>query len=612
MNTVTIVWWMGAGMCLALACLHFLVWFQNRKMWASLAFCVTALSAIYHAASEIGMMYSHSPEEWGKFMQWSHVGSFLALSGTMTFLHFYLGTGRRWLLFFTIGLRFCTLVLNFCFHPNINYLEIRSLRRITFLGDEVAVLNEATVNPWMWVAQSCFVFWLIYIVDASIVLWRKGNADERRRAVIVGAGTALFVVVGTGHAVLALNRVIEAPLAASVAIQLMVLAISYELSRDVLRAARLAQELSASEQRLSLAASAAKVVLWEWQVDQDLVWTSSGGRALFDSGSDAFLSFKHFSKTLHPDDRDHVLHAIRRAVETGGSFSLEYRRLMPDGTVRWIAGSGRAGLDPGTGAALMRGVSVDITESRSAKEALRLQREQLSHTLRLATMSQMAASIAHELNQPLTAMINNAGAGRRMMAKGMADNEEIRRILSDITEDGHRAGEVIRGIRGLVRRDEGGRDFITIHDMLAPLRRMISAEALARNASVVEDFEPTLPSVEANSIQMQQVLLNLVMNALDALDMPGATARKVVIKAQTEGTTALCVSVRDFGPGLPDEGAGKLFEQFYTTKPNGMGMGLVIVRHIVEAHGGSLRAYNEEDGGARFQFRLNVAKTFPL
>ena len=608
MNTVTIVWSTAAGVCLALAGLHFLVWFQNRKAWASLAFCVTALGAVGHAAAELGEMFSRTPEEWGACMRWSHIASFLAIAGTMSFIHFYLGTGLRWLLLSTIGLRFFILVLNFCLQPGINYRVIHSVRQIPFLGEQVTVIDQAVINPWVWLAQLCFLLWFIFVVDAAVRLWRRGTAEERRRAVVVGGSTALFVLIGAGQAVLTLNLIIEAPLIASIAIQLMVLSISYELSRDVLRAARLTRELHASEQRLTLAASAAKAVLWEWRVDRDEIWASSGARALFDSASDQPLDFHHLTKTLHPDDRERVLQVIRQAAAAHGSFNLEYRRVMPGGDVRWIAGSGAAELDATSGATLVRGISVDITESRRAEEALRQQRDQLSHTLRLATMSQMAASLAHELNQPLTAMVNNAGAGRRMLAKGVADETELTEILGDIAADGHRAGEVIRGIRALSRRDEVPRVVMDIHEALHSMRRMIAAEALAREAIVTEDLAPALPQVEVNVVQIQQVLLNLVINALDALDMPGAVERRVIIQTRQEGADTVCVSVRDFGPGLPPEGPEKLFEQFFTTKPNGMGMGLVIVRNIVEAHGGSLTAANAEGGGARFQFRLHVAK----
>jgi two-component system sensor kinase FixL len=251
---------------------------------------------------------------------------------------------------------------------------------------------------------------------------------------------------------------------------------------------------------------------------------------------------------------------------------------------------------------------VDITDRRQSENDLHQQREQLSHTLRLAIISQMATSLAHELNQPLTAVANNAGAARRMLAKGTATDAELGEILSDIADDAHRAGEVIRGIRGMARRDHGPREAVDLHALVAIVQRLVAAEALARNCEFVAEIAATLPWVHANPVQLQQVLLNLLMNAFEASDLPGAVARRVVLRTEAEGDSAIRLSVRDHGPGLPPEGPGKWFEPFHTSKPNGLGMGLVIVRGIVEAHGGSLQVDAAEGGGACFHFRLPAAK----
>jgi signal transduction histidine kinase len=242
-----------------------------------------------------------------------------------------------------------------------------------------------------------------------------------------------------------------------------------------------------------------------------------------------------------------------------------------------------------------------------AEEQLRQQRAQLSHTLRLATMNQMASSLAHELNQPLTAIVNNAGAARRLMARGIADTSQIGEILADISQDGHRAGEVIRGIRGLVRRDEGHHGLIHPNDLVATVSRLVAAEVTARNCALTEDLAPAVPPVAGNAVQLQQVLLNLVMNAFEAADLPGASARRVIVSTEVEGDRTVRIGVRDFGPGLPPNGAQPLFEPFHTTKPDGMGMGLAIVRTIVEAHGGTIGASTMDDGGACFFLRLPAA-----
>jgi len=488
MNTVMVIWSAAAGAGLMLAVLHFFVWFRDRRAWASLVFSLSAVFVVLTALCELNMMLVQTPVDFGFWLRWIHVPGFLAITGTMIFVRLFLGTGRIWLIALTVTLRLISLVLNFSFHPNINYREIRSLHFIPFLGEKVAVAGDAIPNRWMWLAQACFLLWFIFAVDAGVKLWRGGDADKRRRAVFVGGAMALFILLGTGHTVLALNGVIRSPLLPSLAFLFIIFAMGYELSRDVLRAAQLSRDLRASE------------------------------------------------------------------------------------------------------------------------AAFQQQREQLSHTLRRATLNQMASSLAHELNQPLTAVVNNAGAGQRMISRGIADTAQLEEILADIKADAHRASEVIRSIRGMARRSADSREKVNVNDLVASVRRMITAEARARGCVVVEELAPSLPPVEANTVQIQQVLLNLLMNAFDASDMAGAVARRVIVRTEAEGESSICVSVRDVGPGLPPDGAEKLFEPFHTTKANGMGMGLAIVRSIVEVHGGSVGANNAEGGGACFHFRLPAVK----
>lgn len=602
MSWVTVIWSAASGACLILAGMHLVVWLRDRRARASMVFALTALAVVGAGTCELRMMMSHTPEAYGLHLRELHLWGILVIAGTIGFVHLYLGTGRLWLAGLTIGARLVSLGVNYALPPNINFREIRDLHRIPFLGEEVAIVGDATLNPWMWFAQSTFVLWLAFMIDAAATLWRKGGAEDRRRAVMVGGGMSLFILFGMGHTVLVLNQVIESPLLPSLAFVLMTMAMGYELSHDVLRASRLAHDLHESEQRLSLSASAAGIALWETNMRDNSLWLSSEGRSLFGMTRAGRTDFGELASRIHPDDRQRVLDEVRRAMESCGEFEVEHRLRFPDGSVRWIASSGAAEKDDG--AVILRGVSVDITDRRQAESELRQQREQLSHTLRLATMSQMATSLAHELNQPLTAMANNAGAARRMLAKGTADEAKLGEILTDIVDDAHRAGEVIRGIRGMARRDHGPREPVDLNALVEAVQRLAAAEALARDCELVVETAPSLPRIEANPVQLQQVLLNLLMNAFEASDLPGTRARRVVVSTVAEGESAIHVSVRDHGPGLPPEGAAKWFEPFHTSKPNGLGMGLVIVRGIVEAHGGSLRVDAAEGGGACFHFQL--------
>ena len=604
MNWVILLWSAAAGASALLALMHGLAWLRNRDSWHYLCFSVMALSVIAMAVGEVTIMQELSPERVGWLGRWIHVIYAVTTVSSMGFVHLHFGTGSRPLLLIAVGLRAAALVANFTTGENLHLIAVERLDRLPFLGTTVSILGQWTANPWALLGQAASLAQLIYVLEASQRLWRRGGPDDRRRALVVGGALSLFIVSVSAQAGLVVSGVLRMPFVMSLLFLAVLVAMSHELSREIWRASRLSRDLGASERRLTLAASAARVVLWEWQAGRPTIWTSSGAGAFFDIPPDQPLNYEHFTRSLHPDDRDAVLAKIQAAVEQLGAFTTDYRRVYADGSVRWFADSGTAEREATTGAVLLRGVSMDVTETQETKEALRAQRDQLSHTLRLATMTQMASSLAHELNQPLTAIVNNANAARRMMAKDTATREELLEIFEDIAADGRRAGSVIQGIRSLTRPQEQKRVGLRLNGVISDLMPLITAEAHARRVEVVEDLADALPKVSGDPVQIQQVLLNLAINAMDALDMPGATERKVVIRTEAEGVSSILASVRDYGPGLPPEGGERLFDAFFTTKPHGLGMGLAIVRSLVEAHGGTITASNAPGGGALFQFRL--------
>jgi len=221
----------------------------------------------------------------------------------------------------------------------------------------------------------------------------------------------------------------------------------------------------------------------------------------------------------------------------------------------------------------------------------------------------MGTSLAHELNQPLTAIVTSARAAQRFIERGDLDPGQLREMLADIAAEGRRAGEVIRGIKGMVRKVESERRALDLNEVVADVLRLVRADALAHGCTLSPMLQPALPRVLGDSVQLQQVLLNLIINAFDAMrKTPGNPCRVEVASRSIEGT-AVEVSVRDFGPGLPVDAPDRIFERFFSTKSDGMGMGLAIARSIVESHGGTLGGENAEGGGARFRFRIPAQVT---
>ena len=244
----------------------------------------------------------------------------------------------------------------------------------------------------------------------------------------------------------------------------------------------------------------------------------------------------------------------------------------------------------------------DMTDRQRAEEATR----DLTHAARLAAVGELTASIAHELNQPLSAIASNAAAGRRFLSHGSPDQEMLQELLRDVGSDARRAGEIIHGLHHLVRKKEGIRRLISLNEIVGEVTRLLHSDFVGRNASVRTDLAPDLPKVEADPIQIQQILLNLLLNSLEAMESTPAPNRSVNISTNVEGEFVR-MSVRDHGIGLPQMNPEQIFEHFYSTKPEGMGMGLTIVRSILDGHKGDLKAENTDDG-ACFSFRLPIAK----
>jgi two-component system sensor kinase FixL len=226
-------------------------------------------------------------------------------------------------------------------------------------------------------------------------------------------------------------------------------------------------------------------------------------------------------------------------------------------------------------------------------------------------MGELTASVAHELNQPLSGIISNASAGQRFIDRGDVDLGELRELLGDIIADGRRAGDVLRGIRSMLKKGVTNRQRVNLNDLVVNVARMVSPNAMLQSCKVETLLVPDLPIVQADPIQLQQVLLNLVINAFDAMCDTPVPNRKIVIATERNVDGAIHASVRDHGIGISEEVRERVFEQFFTTKAKGLGMGLAIVRSIVESHGGTIAAENADGGGARFYFTL-PAKPEPL
>ena len=362
------------------------------------------------------------------------------------------------------------------------------------------------------------------------------------------------------------------------------------------------------EARINLAAESADLAFWILYPEQNTAWMSEKGRLIYGFDSNLPLSCDLILSRVHPDERADVKAVYDRSCALYGTFESEHRLLLPYGRTRWVIMRGRCLKDDEGNLLETIGVTLDVSKQKEADLQLQHQREEMAHRNRVSLMGEMTASFAHELNQPLTAIANNASAARRFLERGNIDPALLQQLLQDMVADSQRAGEVIRGIRSLVRKEKSVQTVLDLNAVITDTVRLVSTDVLSRESVVITELDPLLPQVSAALVQIQQVLLNLIINALDSMESLPPPERRVIISSRSDKGNVAEVSVRDFGTGLPKDDPDKVFHHFFSTKQKGMGMGLTIVRSIIEAHGGTIVAENASGRGARMIFRLPAVR----
>jgi PAS domain S-box-containing protein len=287
---------------------------------------------------------------------------------------------------------------------------------------------------------------------------------------------------------------------------------------------------------------------------------------------------------------------------------FEHTRPNPDGSKRYVSVSGLPMFDKTERFVGYRGVGRHITERKRAEEALRSAQAELAHANRLATMGQLTASVAHEVSQPIAATLINAQAALRWLGAQPPNLNEVRQILGQITSDSKRAGDVIGRIRALIKKAPPRTERLEINEVIVEVIALTRGQAVQNGVSVRTQLADGLPLVQADRVQLQQVMLNLIINAVEAMSDVSEGARELLIATCGDAENGVGVSVRDSGPGLDPLSVDHLFDAFYTTKSSGLGMGLSICRTIIEAHGGRIRASTNEPRGAVFHFTLPLER----
>jgi two-component system sensor kinase FixL len=604
MNVVIVVYAMIAGVGFTLALVHLPVWLLNREARTSLAFTVAALCTGAIACAELVMLTATTPAGFALAQRWSNLPLALLFIALAAFGHQYLGGGRIWLALAGIGMRIVALALNFGADDNINFREVTSLGSVDFLGARVAVAIGVR-NPWSAILQLDAFLLMLFFADASAAAWRQGR---RSVALLVGGSLTFFMLASALRSLLVVWLGLEIPSMASLFSLGVVLVMGYAMSADLLRARELAHALAERELQANLTAEAGHMGTWVRDMATGAIQMSAKGRDLLGFSADEKVTFDSLLRRIRADDRVGFEERLARAARECGPYHVEFRLALPDGQIRWIAAMGRVVCDARGRPARSRGACIDITTRKmQERETLRL-RHDIAHVGRVSVMGQLASALAHEINQPLGAILRNAEAASLFVQEPSPDLAEIAAIVEDIRKDALRASAVIDRVRGLLRRQKMTTEMLDTGQMLGDVARLLRPDALARHITLLFDAPPGLPSVQGDRVQLQQVLLNLIQNGMDAIGTEDGRARTVAVTARRSARETLEISVADSGSGIPAGEEHQIFGPFFTTKKAGIGLGLSISRSIVEAHGGHLHCENNPGGGATFRFTLPVAR----
>jgi PAS domain S-box-containing protein len=367
--------------------------------------------------------------------------------------------------------------------------------------------------------------------------------------------------------------------------------------KDAEKKLRRSEAFLATGQRLSRTGS------FYWQMETgEITWSEELYR-IFEFDQSTPVTLERIASRVPPEELPMLNDMIERAQRAASDFEYEHRLLMPDHSIKYVHLTAHADRDP-QGRLVYIGAAQDITRRRLAEEALGKVRLELAHAARVTSLGELSASIAHEVNQPLAAVVTNANACLRWLNRATPNLDEAREAVQRIVRDRNRGSEVIGHIRALLKNEHPSRTWINLNEMVGETVNLAQFEL--SGTEVLTKLTEGLPNVPADRVQLQQVLLNLMMNAIDAMKSVLDRPRVLRLETRRHGGDAVLVAVGDSGVGLKPECMEKLFKTFYTTKPKGLGMGLSISRSIVESHGGQLWAEPNDGPGATFQFTLPV------
>ena len=379
----------------------------------------------------------------------------------------------------------------------------------------------------------------------------------------------------------------------------------YGVGHDIEDQKRAERALQRSETYLAEAQRLSTTGSFSWRIGSGTIFWSKETYRIMGFDETVKPTIGLLLQRVHPEDRKLVQQQLDRAVRGEQDYDYEYRLLMPDGDIKHLHVRAHRQVYE-AGEEELVGALMDVTATRKAQEALQIAQTALAHVTRVSTLGEMSASIAHEVNQPLAAIVTNAESSLRWLSRQPPDIEEAVVGIRQIVKDAHRSSEVIRRIREFSKKADPEMTRLDINEVVEEAITLLQYEALRHGVAMQLELDSSLLPVRGDRVQLQQVIINLAVNGMQAMTTVRDRDRVLIMRTQPHQSNRVLVMIEDVGVGIKPENADRLFSAFYTTKPDGLGMGLSICRSIIEAHGGRVWASPRVGPGMTFQFTISA------
>ena len=479
-----------------LGLLHFLIWFQIR-------------SFKYLRSSDIPSYQS--------LLQFQNLFVYILLMSIVWLVHLQLGTARRWMAYLIAAMWSIGLVINFLTPGSLVFEKITELKQKTVFWGEQFTIAAGVENPWVWLANIATLLILVYVIDASIKAWRS---NEKQSAVVIGGGIVIFLLFGLVHSVLVDSGVLESPYMVSFAYLAMVMAMSYDLVSDAVRAPQLTLEIQANEKRWRDLLENVQLAVVGFDKDGLINYTNPYFQRIT-GYSDSELNDRDIKSLLPGEELQEAENRLQTAAETGPRPHAQWQIVCKSGEKRQFLWSSVRQQQPDRSFAGIVAVGSDITDSLKVQRELQQTQRELERLTRASVLGELASALAHEVNQPLAAILSNSQAALRFMDTEQFNVEELREILEDIVRDDKRAGDVIRSLRAMLTKKEITPEKFHIKDAINEVATILHGELEAQQVTLQTDIATDIPEITARRIEIQQVLMNLLLNAEQVLnDLP--------------------------------------------------------------------------------------------